>query len=389
MRYIVLLLLLISLSCSKRSFYVQEFSDPIGHLDVGIGSGAFHHVADGKHIVYFVTDRGPNIHVEGKNKDAKVFPFPKFVPSIYKIKISNFSYEILERIELKNGNGQPVSGISNPRTELSYDSKGRIIKDDPDGLDTEAIIKLKDGTFWLSEEYAPSLVHVDKDGKIIKRLVPKGVLSRLKGTSLYTQEKLPEIVAKRKLNRGIEAVAVSPDEKFLYFIIQSPLQHPTKQICHRSKAVRLFRMSLGEEKVDAEYLYIMDDAGTFNDDEGIKQADIKISEMSMLNPYELLVLERAENTTKFYKIDLRDAENILDTKWDSLLTRPALEEAWDEVRSFSKELMLDTSLSKNKFPAKLEGMAYLGDRTWLLVNDNDFGISGQKTKLILTNSSLK
>jgi len=284
----------------------MKINDRDLRLSVGFGSGVFHHVDDEKGVAYFITDRGPNIPIEDakkiigldiEGKSGKIFPVPGFTPTIYKMKVGEKSYSVLEKITLKDKKGKLVTGLTNPNSEVAYDVKGRVLKNDPNGLDTEAIVKLKDGTFWISEEYAPSLVHVDKNGKILTRLVPKGRKKELRNTTLNTQEKLPSILIKRKVNRGIEGLAVSPDEKFLYFIMQSPLNHPTKDSYRSSKIVRLFRMDVENEVVDSEYVYILDNADTFLNDKGLGQSEIKISEMVMLSAEELIVLERAENTT--------------------------------------------------------------------------------------------
>lgn len=375
MRTVILLVLLLLgvCSCSDYGTYVQEVNIPLEvRYSVGFGSGAFHHPSDEKDLVYFITDRGPNIPVEDPaKKSGKIFPVPAFTPTIYKIKVGNSSYEVLEKIELKNSEGKLVTGLTNPNTEVAYDLNGNVLRDDPNGLDTEAIVKLRDGTFWISEEYGPSLLHVDKEGKILTRWTPK--------------DKLPAIISKRKVNRGIEAMAISPDENFIYFVMQSPLANPNNDTCRASKIVRLFRVDIKKGTVDREYIYVLDDAATFANDRGLKQGEIKISEMVMLDYDELFVLERAENTTKFYKIKLSDATNVIGTKWDDLKTKPTLEELnpkslYDKgIRTFTKNLVLDTAKSKFKFPAKLEGMTYLGKGRWLLVNDNDFGINGAET----------
>lgn len=36
----------------------------------------------------------------------------------------------------------------------------------------------------------------------------------------------------------------------------------------------------------------------------------------------------------------------------------------------------------NKFPTKIEGLAIISPQEWILVNDNDFGIEGDKTHII-------
>ena len=362
-------------------------------LSVGFGSGAFHHVKDDKSIVYFITDRGPNIPLEGA-EDGKIFPMPTFTPSIYKVDVSDNSYKVLEKIELKNSDGKPLTGLTNPNSEVSYGVDGSIIADDPDGLDAEAIIKLSDGSFWVSEEYSPSLVHVSQEGKVLLRVVPEGIKGELKGSSLKIEEGLPRILSKRKVNRGIEGLAVSPDEKYLYFMLQSALANPDKTICKRSRIARFFRFDLLSNKVDREYVYVIDNSRTFNDDKNVKQGDIKVSELAMINSTELLVLERAENTTKFYKVDVAKPTNILGTKWDDIKNSPSLEELSykrlikNKIIPLKKKLVMDTSKQKEKFPVKLEGMAHLYDDEWVLINDNDFGIYNTSTEIIRTSLKL-
>jgi hypothetical protein len=45
-------------------------------------------------------------------------------------------------------------------------------------------------------------------------------------------------------------------------------------------------------------------------------------------------------------------------------------------------LVLDSADVSLKLPGKLEGLTYLGNHEWLLINDNDFGITWEKTQLI-------
>ncbi len=77
------------------------------------------------------------------------------------------------------------------------------------------MVKLSDGSFRLSDENAPGLIHVAADGKVIKRLVPAGSEGDFKDAKYAIEGKLPAILVKRQSNRGIESLAMSPDEKFL------------------------------------------------------------------------------------------------------------------------------------------------------------------------------
>lgn len=99
----------------------------------------------------------------------------------------------------------------------------------------------------------------------------------------------------------------------------------------------------------------------------------------------LIVLERTEQTTKLYEIDLGGATNIAASRWDDPATRPTLEQihvAAAGIAPVTKTLRLDTG----DFPAivgKTEGMALLGDGSLALINDDDFGITGGRTQIVI------
>ena len=46
--------------------------------------------------------------------------------------------------------------------------------DPDDGYDSEGLVALPDGTFWVSDEYGPFITHFDTNGKEIERLSPWG-----------------------------------------------------------------------------------------------------------------------------------------------------------------------------------------------------------------------
>src|SRR5262249_54029467 len=136
-------------------------------------------------LIHTISDRGPNIdtgdfkNFYGKNSAAsgsgKVFPNPDFCPSIYQLQVGFGSYDLQKIIKLKDRSGRPITGLSNTGTENAFDGWGNPIGPDDEALDTEGLIQLQDGTFWLAEEYGPSLVQVSANGKILDRLMPAGV----------------------------------------------------------------------------------------------------------------------------------------------------------------------------------------------------------------------
>lgn len=375
-------------------------------LSVGIGSALFHMPGDPADVLYGLTDRGPNIDCSASEEitgiptaqacsgddKAKLFPRPDFVPSIVKLKLGgDGSFATTDWIQLKDSAGKTITGLSNPlkaaKTEAAYDSAGKALPLDPNGLDTEGLVRLKDGTFWVGEEYGPSLVHVAADGKIFERLVPAGLEGDLAGAGYKITGTLPAILMKRQLNRGIEGIAISPDERFLYAIVQNPLANPDADAFKNAAATRILKLELASQKIVGEFVYTLDPANTFkNDPDAKKQSDVRISEMSGVGADQIIVLERIAKTTKLYAISLDGATNILGTAWDEVATAPSLEQVKPEelagkgITAVSKKLWLDSS-DHPELPSKVEGVAIDGTDL-VLINDDDFGIDGAKTKIV-------
>lgn len=391
-------------SLFEQPLDVVEFEDATGSVTrlrftTGIGSSAFHFPGDDRHTLYTASDRGANIKcdedVETTGKDiceaGKIFPVPNFTPTIYKLEWrKRYGWKVVEATQIKDGSGKPVSGLPNPLTdtEVAFDSVGNLIALNPNGLDTEAMVRLSDGSFWLSDEYAPSLVHVAPGGKVIERLVPTGIESDLAGAGYPVKGVLPGILAKRKLNRGIESVAVSPDESYLYFALQSPLANPDKSAYKKSRNIRLFKMDLRNMLLVGEYVYVIDLPETFLADNADKQNKVKVSEMVAYADDRLLLLERVSKTTKLYRVSLDAASNILGSRWDDEVTSPSLEQVDDlgaiDIAPLNKDLALDsaTDLPPGALPAKVEGVAIMGAGELVLINDNDFGIKGADTQIV-------
>jgi len=370
-----------------------QFSD-------GVGSSAFHFPGDNKRQMYTASDRGVNIKCKDDLEimgvdvcvDGKIFPVPGFSPSIYQFEFSpRRGWQVIRAIKLKDTDGQPISGLPNPLqvtdTELAFDLLGNPIELDPEGVDTEALIKLTDGSFWLGEEYGPSLLHVAATGEVLQRLTPATVDADLIAANYPVLGVLPEILKKRKLNRGIESLAVSPDEQYLYFAMQSPLANPSVAAYKQSRNVRVFKLERASMSVVGEWLYRLDTANTFLDDTNKKQKDVKVSEMVAVDKDDLIILERVSKTTKLYRVTLDEADNIFGTVWDALETSPSLEETSDPatagITALNKELVLDSAVDyPGLFPSKVEGIAVMNENTLILVNDNDFGIKGDKTTFL-------
>jgi hypothetical protein len=270
-------------------------------------------------------------------------------------------------------------------TEIPFDGHGKPLQQDVHGVDVEAIVRLTDGSFWVSDENGPSLLHLQSDGRVIARYVPEGTEKDYEGARYEVIGSLPAILARRQSNRGIEALAISPDERFLYFILQSPLANPNAAAFRKGRNVRLFKIERTSMQIVGEYVYTMDDPKSFRRDPSSDPADPRISEMVTIGPDRLVVLERTEATTKLHEIDLTAATDIYGSPWDDPNTQPSLEQTDlhdTAIVPLAKTLRFD-SADFPPVPGKIEGMALLGDGALALINDDDFGITGARTQIVV------
>jgi hypothetical protein len=337
----------------------------------GIGSDIYPAGKPGE--FWTVTDRGPNgqIKVDGSNR--RTFPVPGFDPAIVKVKVSGKKLKVIDAIPITTRHGKPVTGLPNQdsRDELpyTYDATKQLGLN-PNGLDTEGIVRAKDNTFWLVDEYSPSLVHVSGRGQVLARYVPKGL--NLRGADYPVIESLPAIFLTRKINRGFEGLAQLPGGD-LVIALQSPLSNPSKKVGEASLNTRLLRFSPRTGQVTAEYAYQFDPVGVVDPGED-DTSELKISSIVAAGPETLLVEERTDNAARLQRVVLHPADNILGAKWDDPTTTPSYEADATGVPSLRKTLFLDLNTVEGA-PKKIEGVALLPHDTLVLVNDNDFGMT--------------
>ena len=340
-----------------------------------VGSDLWHGPGDVRDEFWMLTDRGPNGQVTVDGKNRRTFWVPEFNPAILKVKAAGDTIRILEVVPIVGRSGKPVTGLPNLKDldETPYNHSAKdILPYNPSGLDTEGLVRTTGGDFWIGEEYSPSLVHVDRTGKVVKRYIPAGL--KLEGADYPIAAVLPAIYGKRKINRGFEGLALSADQKTLYAVLQSPLLNPDKKSGDISRNTRVLIFDIAGEKVTAEYVYRFDASKEF--DPGHNAPDeMKLSGVIALSPTTLLVLERTDWVAKLYAVDMSRATNILESKWNDAKTAPALETLADpanaQINVLPKSLVVDLSNIEG-VPEKIEGIAVLDQHTIAISNDNDF-----------------
>jgi hypothetical protein len=377
------------------------------NLNVAMGSALFRRAGDPPGRVWMVTDRGPSLDCQEARRlfgqepeqvcpgprGGRIYPLPGFAPSIYAADIGTDNVaRISVFLPLKGRSGRPVTGRPpagmNGRVEAVFGIDFRPIPGDPSGVDPEAIIRLGDGTFWIAEEFGPSLLHVATDGTILKRLVPAGTAQEFRDADYEIVASLPAITRLRQMGRGFEGLAVSPDERFLYVMMQSALANPDADTFRRSRHLRLWKIERVSGAVTAEYLYQIDEARAFSGDVDQRERPasvVSVGEIALISEDRLLVQERIDRTSRIFAVTLTDEARI-PAIFDNPDYQPTLEQLDAErlairgVRPLEKELVFDTDQIPG-LPAKIEGMAILSPNELLLVNDNDFGIDGVRTQM--------
>ena len=337
----------------------------------GFGSGAAAHPTN-KGEFYLITDRGPNTdYLKGKK-----FLAPNFTPTIMHFRLREDGIiEVIKYIKLKNPSGQQITGLPNPAGmgstgETAYDANGNVLGTDNYGLDSESIVAAKDGTFWVSDEYGPHIVHYSAEGVELERISPVGVNTG--------NRKLPAVFAKRKANRGMEGLCLTPDGKTLVGIMQSTMLVPDKNLATNKTLTRMvtFDIATGQTK---QYLYKQEGGASDSN-----------SDITAISNTEFLVVERDGNfgsqggLKKVFKININGATDVSGTDITATdgmkVNGKALESCtWEEVTSanikpVTKSLAADLVAKLGYEHDKFEGIVYLGNNKIAVFNDDDFGV---------------
>lgn len=164
----------------------------------------------------------------------RTLPLPSFSPLLVELEIAPSGIagkagvvRVLQSIALHTRSDQPTSGRPpgglNDQPLIDPTSK-KAVGFDPNGIDPEGMVRLRNGSFWIAEEYAPSLLEVSAEGRVLSRFIPFG--QRLPVADSDVRGVLPAAYACRRDNRGFESLGCSPDESLLYCLLQSPIELP-------------------------------------------------------------------------------------------------------------------------------------------------------------------
>ncbi|MDQ0457315.1 esterase-like activity of phytase family protein [Rhizobium paknamense] len=195
-------------------------------------------------------------------------------------------------------------------------------------LDAEAVVRLKDGSLMISDEYGPYIYHFSKDGKLISATQPpQALLPMRKGALNFSSNNVGDGGVKpepkdpetgRQNNQGLEGLSMTPDGKYLIALLQSA----TRQDGGDSSSTRMNTRALVYDASNVDQLKLMHEyvvpLPTY-DNKG-KVAVAAQSEILALSDKAFLMLARDSNngqgvkgdTSVYRKIDLVDVTTATD-----------------------------------------------------------------------------
>lgn len=340
-----------------------------------IGSGLFHIPGTNREF-YMITDRGPNIDAEGLNggNGAKIFPFPGYVPKIFKVTVQGDSIVILDSIKIKNPLGNFASGLPNPigfgnTGEIAFSDSGiTILPTDDWGLDSEGITIGSGNSLWLCEEYGSSIWNINKStGQLINRYRP--FLASPNNIMIDT------IIKYRRPNRGFEGIARTPNGK-IYAVLQSAMYNPNSSAGNNSKVHRILELDPVTNQ-SRTYLYFHEPPTA-----QIRHRDYKLADLVAINNTEFLIIEQAtrngEFVNKLYKINIAGATPITQEIFNGKRIEQLHNDSITIITGYQpvqKTFYLDLMANGWDWEQdKPEGLTILNDSTFAISGDNDFGI---------------
>lgn len=269
-----------------------------------------------------------------------------------------------ETVLLTHRSGQPLIGSS---AAFANGGSAHGLRFDP-----EAIRASGRDSYFLSDEYGPSIYEFDARGKQIGELAIPARYGISKPAANPDEELPPANTSGRHPNKGMECLAISANGETLFGLMQGPLfQDGALDANHKrvGKNLRLLEIQR-RTGITREFVY------------QLEHADNGCSEIEAIAAGRFLVIERdgkpgtSGSIKHIYEIDLREATDI--HRMDSLPATglPA------GVRAVTKRLFLDLldpkwGLVGEAFPAKIEGITFGprlkdGSRLLLITSDNDF-----------------
>lgn len=247
---------------------------------------------------------------------------------------------------------------------------------DPEGV----VVHPRTGHLLISDEYGPSLIEFNHHGRLVRRFeTPANLLPRNAATGATNFAGDDGNTAGKRTNRGFEGLAISPDGRFVFAMLQSAM---LDEGAGNGVLNRIVKFDARSGRALAQYAYRMD---------GSSQGR-GISALVALNDHEFLVLERnnrglgvdstlAPPNKKVFRIDLTGATDVsaidLDAAGAVFTTVTKQPAPWLDLATATTLVHPSLAGLGGVSPEKWEGLAIgprLADGSYLVLagTDNDY-----------------
>ncbi|RMD41339.1 hypothetical protein DV735_g3776, partial [Chaetothyriales sp. CBS 134920] len=352
-------------SLAGYGYTASNSRDKFGDTAGGLGSSAAIDPSSWKKsgssytgVLWALPDRGWN--TEGTtNYQPRVHKFaitftPNDSATVSDPSPPNLQLEYLDSILFTDPAGAPITGLDSVAEPpyLSFETTGEVPTANytGDGFggsgsggrrvsgDTEGLVVNSDGSFWVSDEYGPSIFHFSSSGQLLSSIkVPDALIPRRNDQVSFSANSPPvydpdlevdpsKPESGRNNNQGFEGLTASPDGKTLYILLQSAAIQDGGTSKTTSRYTRFLQYDVSDPLspvYEAEYVVPLPVYG----DEGTTAAQ---SEVKYISDTQFLVLARdsdkghgqgADNTESVYRhvdvFDISSATNIKGTDYDS------------------------------------------------------------------------
>ena len=224
-------------------------------------------------------------------------------------------------------------------------------------FDIESMREAPDGTLWFGDEFGPFLIHTDARGKVLEAPFPlPGVRSPQNPFLAGGTPNLPR-------SKGFEGMAISPNGKTLYPMLEGPLTTDPNQ---QRLIINEFDLTT-KRYTGRQWFYKLDVSSATGQ---------SIGDLTAVNQKAFLVIERDnfEGAAALYKkiflVDLTQVDS------DGFLVK---HEVADLLR-IDDPRNLDGQGNPFRFPFQtIESVAVLSSRTLGVLNDNNYPFSSGRT----------
>jgi hypothetical protein len=257
-------------------------------------------------------------------------------------------------------------------------------------LDPESFVRAPDGTFWVSEEFGPFLLHVAADGRVLEPPVPFPGVRSPQNPFLKIADRAHAERPTLATSRGPEGLAISPDGAKLYALLEGAVAGDDPQdlrIYVFEVAKRAFaegflklRLEMPSQTVNLADLTDASGARVYPDAVAPPAGPVSIGELKAVNERQLLVIERDNHgddlwTPRFKKVFLLD-----------------LSQAPEHDGYLGKSLLLDLLAIPDpngvgedgdffRLPFyTIESVHVVDERTLLVASDNNFPFSNGRSR---------